>query len=366
MDEDELEQAMRDGLQRRVAEADVAERPGPLVARAREAARSGRRTRTWVAGLAAASVAAAAVVGAQVARDDEPAPQVSDGSTSPSPSVSATPAPEPVGNTRTEYYRGVQVDVPADWGWGSSPVLCGVTPIGEPYVGRPIPATDACGPAVFDAVPTAPYVWLGADVATGSVDLGEGWIQETVAVDGTTVTVATQEARQRNAILGSAATQDLCPAVLVGTPGPTYENTVEGLGAFVDAEVCAYRRGGPANLELVYAAKLTGGEAETTFVAVADAAPIEGDLDCGNDEVVTVAARYRDDFGPPEVLLNRSAVFVFGGCGVIDRGAFDQEVTTHRVTEASVRPWASDGALRHILTGPFDQWAYEYFIGVQG
>jgi len=51
---------------------------------------------------------------------------------------------------------------------------------------------------------------------------------------------------------------------------------------------------------------------------------------------------------------------------VIDRGAFDQEVTTHRVTEASVRPWASDGALRHILTGPFDQWAYEYFIGVQG
>ena len=43
MDEDELEQAMRDGLQRRVAEADVAERSGPLVARAREAARSGRQ-----------------------------------------------------------------------------------------------------------------------------------------------------------------------------------------------------------------------------------------------------------------------------------------------------------------------------------
>lgn len=361
MDDEELEQRMRDGLERRAEQADVAV---PVVARARSAVRR-RRTRVVTVGLVAASVVAVAVVGVAVGigRDDDTS-QVSDEAT-PTPTASATTAPDPMGETRIEYYGAAQVEIPADWGWGSSPVLCGEAPIGKPYVGRPIATTDACGQPDVDAVPTAPYAWLGADLPVGSFDLGEGWTRETIDVGGTTVSVATQDADLRNQILASAATQDLCEPELRRVPPAAYENTAEGLGAFVDARVCAYRLRADG-YELVYAKALDQTLAERTFTAVAAAAPVSGDLDCSDNEVVTVDARYRDNFGAAQVRLTRSNVFVFGGCGVIDRGPFDQNETVHEVTEASVMPWASGEAFRHILTGPYTPWVYSYFIGMQG
>ncbi len=112
---------------------------------------------------------------------------------------------------RTEYWHDMQVDVPADWGYGGAPMDFGggdtvacyatamVTADGQrlkrddptmPYVGRPIALTDVCQKYPFigpDAgPPDAPYVWLGAAVEPGTEDLGDGWVQETVEVNGST------------------------------------------------------------------------------------------------------------------------------------------------------------------------------------
>src|SRR3546814_15859649 len=58
--------------------------------------------------------------------------------------------------------------------------------------------------------PQAPYVWLGADVEPGTIDAGNGFTQETIEVNGSTVTVATQDESIRRRILDSAAGGETC------------------------------------------------------------------------------------------------------------------------------------------------------------
>ena len=47
-----------------------------------------------------------------------------------------------------------------------------------PYVGRPIMHSDLCTASVtrLERPPKAPYVWLGAAVEPGIVDLGDGCV----------------------------------------------------------------------------------------------------------------------------------------------------------------------------------------------
>ena len=96
-----------------------------------------------------------------------------------------TDAPSPAaGEWRTEYWRGVAVDVPADWGYGGAPVesageivacypeaMVGadggrVRQSGDQgWVGRPIVVTDVCALYPWlenspEEEPAAPYVWL--------------------------------------------------------------------------------------------------------------------------------------------------------------------------------------------------------------
>ncbi|CAN5705871.1 hypothetical protein BH11ACT8_BH11ACT8_24720 [soil metagenome] len=363
MNDDELEQILRAGLERRAGNADVAV---PVADRARRAARGRRTTRLVVLGAAASVVLVVGGVVLLVGGDDAALPVATPSTGTPTTQSTSYPLATSV---RTEYYGGAQVQVPSDWTWGSSPVMCGVTPVGEPYVGRPIPATDACSVADVDAVPTASYLWFGADVPLGSVDLGDGWTRETIAVEGVRITVATRDDDHlRNQVLGSAASQDLCAPELSQVPPSVFETTTEGVGDFVDGTLCAYRRLVGDGYRLVYAKPLTEKAVDKTYEAVGDAPVVEGDLDCGNNEIVTVSAQYHDNFGAPEVRLHRSDVFAFGGCGVTETAPQTDEVTVHRITEESVRPWAgpsSGGAFRHILVGPFEQWAYEYFIGIR-
>ena len=98
---------MRGSLERRAEDVDMA---APVARQAIAAVR--RRHRGWLAaGFAAASVAAIVVV---VGGRQHAAP--TDGSRRSAGDRTSTLASE----WRTEYWRDIQVEVPADWAWGVS------------------------------------------------------------------------------------------------------------------------------------------------------------------------------------------------------------------------------------------------------
>lgn len=349
MDDVELEQAVRDGLERRAAQADDMV---PIADRARSAVRH-RRGRRLAAGLAIASVAAVAVVGLVLDDDDD------------------VPSRPPVGMTddgadqvpdgtawRTEYWAGLAVDVPADWGFGITPdrggSVCGgqaamydasgdrlpweetmADPGDLPFVGRPIMQSDLCigglGP------PDVPYVWLGSEIERGIVELDGGAVQETVVVEGTGVTVSTTDAALRRRILDSARRGDLCAGDLAGPPQPG-PMLFEGIGEPVGTTVCIYRRA-RNGIMLAHAVRLDADQTGALVSAVGDGRPLEVDRDCATGyiwvtlEVEGVAADDRP------VGAGGSELWVVDPlCGVVRR-----DLQTLDLTPAMVRPWSGGG-----------------------
>ncbi|KRF18976.1 hypothetical protein ASG90_03580 [Nocardioides sp. Soil797] len=224
LSDQELERIMRDGLAGHAEDAaDTLREPVAELSRAPR--------RGWVV---AAGVAAAVVIGVPLAwqfvgGDDQSAP--------PDDPVVADPT-APAG-WRVESYDGVQVRVPADWGWGGAPMPnldpedhrpldCGAAPFvvpgstdyesvppGTPYVGRPVMMTDACTiigleNAPQPEAPSADSVWLDAEgVEPGKVDVGNGYVRETVEVGSGTVTVTSDDAGLRAKILATAEAVDV-------------------------------------------------------------------------------------------------------------------------------------------------------------
>lgn len=216
------------------------------------------------------------------------------------PAVAGDPLPT---QWRTELWRGVSVDVPADWAYGGAPmevagdtIACAAAAMVSasggrvrdertvPYVGRPIFLTDVCQAYPFigpdSDPPSAPSVWLGADVEAGSDDLGDGWVRETVEASGTTVTVTSDDADLRDRVLASVAGVDVCTSSL---PGPTrvHDMLIEGYGRPESLEVCVYRRSDAGDLELAYGTVL-GAEAARAFARAVDRAEPRK-LDCGDE-----------------------------------------------------------------------------------
>ncbi len=342
-----MDEQLSEMLARRAASADVS-------AEARERVLSGvRPRRRWVRPVLAASVAVAATVAgvAFVARDVplvDPAP--------PGPSV-VDPSPS---DWRTEYWHDVQVEVPADWWFGGSPLdvltgsvrlrgrtdrVAGMVSERSPrqmsspapgYVGRPIAQTDACEGNVTSEVPVEPYLWFDAPIEPGVVDLGEGWTQETAEVNGSTITVATQDRELLERIIGSASGGETCLANRddladpLAPPQPT--DTVGPL-------VCAYQRE-RGEAWLTYAAPLSDEQAQA-FVKGFEAAPswLPNGRECdlgGDDEWVTVH-------------LDESTYVVrlgFHGCPHVGDG--DRLV---RLTPELVEPWLV-GGVPTVLYGP--------------
>ena len=169
------------------------------------------------AGAVAATVAAVAVLA-----PGEPPPRAGA-----EPTGSTAPRPA---EWRTEYWHDVAVDVPTDWWYGGGPMADGdqalacypepiVSPEGERregrgssapgWVGRPLPLTDVCA-VVGERQPEQPYLWFDAPVDTGTVDLAGGWTQQTVAVNGSRITVATEDEALRRRILASATGGETC------------------------------------------------------------------------------------------------------------------------------------------------------------
>ncbi|HTW17703.1 MAG TPA: hypothetical protein VMF51_21430 [Nocardioides sp.] len=230
---DDLEQLVRDGLRERAERVDTT---APLVARARQSARRRRGARAVVAAAAAVVI----VVGGAAILDGS-----RDVSPSPAPDVTSdgaeTPTPMAPDGWRTEQWHDLAVDVPAHWGYGSAPIRTDRRPTicddrrPGPYVGRPVMASDMCMFAAW-IEPEDPYVWLGADLEPGIVVVGDGLVQETVEVAGTTLTVAADDPLRRR-ILGSARRGGTCPGELGGVPTARLPIATTGHGLMV----CAYR-----------------------------------------------------------------------------------------------------------------------------
>lgn len=360
-DDLELEELMRSGLERQAAVADVT---APVVERARSVARRRRRGAMAVVA-AAASVAAVVTVGVVVDSGDDPHPPAEDRGGEPLPA-----------GWRTEYWRDLTVDVPADWGYGGAPVRSGRDLVacypeamvgpdgarieGRPtlgYVGRPIMLTDVCAlyPDIRPGGPEAPYVWLGADIEPGLVDLGNGYVQETVEVNGSTLTVATDDPRLRERILDSADGGEQCFSELAAPPSVPVE---EDFGAPASGMlVCAYGEDEGGVIGLTYSAVLDD-RAARAFESAYDRAPsLPAGRTCDlGDDVDWVVLIVED---------RRYVVYTHGhGCPRVDG-----PVGPVRLSEELARPWAVGGIPATVSAGATterDQWVYDYFIGPQG
>jgi hypothetical protein len=242
---------------------------------------------------------------------------------------------------RTESWRGVSVEVPAGWGYGSAPMhqagdtvacpaMAGVSASGGsvreeravPYVGRPIFLTDVC--QVFPFIgpdadpPSVPSVWLGADVEPGTDDLGDGWVRQTVEAAGTTVTVTSDDQKLRERILRSVGGVDPCVSGLE-QPTRVQDVLIEGYGRPKSLEVCVYRRSDEGDLDLAYGTVL-GREAARAFAgAVGRAAPKK--MDCGEEppfEWVTLEMTGTSYPNAPVGVGGTQDMVI--GCGVVETG----------------------------------------------
>lgn len=376
---EELARMMRAGLERHAAEADPS---APVTARAVEAARRRGRGRLAV-GAAALAVAAVAVTAAVV---DLPGNDASPGVADP-----ATGARDLPGEWRTEYWYDTQVEVPADWGWGGAPqkdfgaqpgtLWCGgpgaILDAGGarlpqpdptvPYVGRAILQSDMCLGGIEDQTPLAPYVWLGAPIQPGTVDLGDGYVRETREVNGSTVSVATQDAATRERILDSATGGETCLSDLDAAPEPTQSSGPEGPAGLQPESltVCAYRDDSDSGrFALVYAEVLDAAHAKKLVVGVDDAAPearrcLAGESGSGWEYVVLRV----DGSGASGEPLSREYVVDFTCSGLVQRPG----ASPTALTRANVDLWAV-GGLKVSLTGTtgVDGELSGYFIGMQG
>lgn len=244
---------------------------------------------------------------------------------------------------RTELWGGVSVDVPADWAYGGAPMAMGSDTVAcwagamvsasgtqvrdgdarsVPYVGRPIALTDVCQAYPFigpdSDPPSAPSVWVGADIEIGVHELGDGWVRETIAAAGTTVTVTSDDPDLRERIMGSVGGLGTCTSSL---PGPTrvHDMLIEGYGRPRSLEVCVYRRSESGELELAYGSVLGTQRARAFAEAVGRAEPRE--MECGDEppfEWVTLQMTGTSYPNAPVGVGGTQDMVI--GCGVVEVG----------------------------------------------
>lgn len=119
---------------------------------------------------------------------------------------------------RWESYAGIELQVPADYGWRSSgsplyPAWCAATSDGGPPQAGVNRSFSAVMPAIMCPPDRpddtyAPSVDLGARADGSPVDHGGGWVSETVDVAGVPVTVSDDDAARRQRIIASVREVD--------------------------------------------------------------------------------------------------------------------------------------------------------------
>jgi hypothetical protein len=274
---------------------------------------------------------------------------------------------------RWESYGGVEVQVPADWGYGTT----GTPPClqtsestqpestqpdstqtdderAKPYVGRPgAVAAIGCPEPVADLARRGPYLWFGDSRPAGQRRYDGGWVEETRVVGGVTITVLSDDAATRERILRSArpigetdsygcAPEHSAAASAEARPSSD-AGGLSGLGDVTSVTVCRYARetarSAPASL---LSASRIEGEAARRIVDALTAAPVgtgpnaPGDCAAGyelGDEVMVLQAEGASG-------ARQEVVVRYSGC---DRHGTDDGVTTRQLTAT---------VLRNLLTGP--------------
>lgn len=192
--------------------AERADSTSPVPRIADEAVRDARRA--WVqrrSAVVAAVVVAAAVVAVPVLVSSLSSTAGTDSAgTVPQPDVSGgdTPAPVDGGTWRWESYGGIELQVPADWGYGISDTpWCGGDrdEPAQAVVGRPGPVRLlACAPHLAPADLRSPYVWFGTADSPRVEEYDEGWVEETRQVGDVPVTILARIDQLRAEIFASA------------------------------------------------------------------------------------------------------------------------------------------------------------------
>lgn len=292
-DDDDLERLVRAGLAHHAQDAPT-HLAGTVPGTGGAGTLRPRRGRRWLLPAAAAVVALAIPVGYLLAREggaeapgtpvaggsSRSGPPSSPSSSSASSAIDSAPSGDPGARTagataarpdgipaqwRAESYRGVQVWVPPDWGWGGAPFApawepgkimdCGglramtvpgssdfeFVPDGLPYAGRPAMMSDACEISPTGH-PAADAVWLGAaGIEPGTQAYDDGVVRESRAVGDVVVTVFSTDAALRQQILDSARQVDVdangCPAT---APDPVGDSTWTKESAPNSLSVCVY------------------------------------------------------------------------------------------------------------------------------
>jgi hypothetical protein len=257
---------------------------------------------------------------------------------------------------RTEYWHDISVQVPAGWAWGAGPLSrdrdltrCGGPRVGTPYVGRPIYQSDVCVLERLAPAATAPYVWLDAPVEPGTVDLPNGYVQDTVEVDadGTTVTVGSDDPALRARVLASVASQRLCPSTIDPDDPNLVHMPIDGTGELESFHLCAYSPDSDDAYELVYGRVLES-RSYDAFREASDDAPA-GSARCKAPPGLVVLTATSDDLYGDEPVTRTWVADV--GCGLLTSTAGQL-----RLTERAIDTWADQG-LRSTLPA---------FIGWQG
>ncbi len=346
MDDQQLHDLVRESLHASSRDADTSPSAVARVAPSKRPSRA-----LWAVGGAAVAVAATvtavALAGEQVSRPDEDRP----------PAAETDDPPAAPAEWRTESWKGLTVSVPADWGYGAAPVrrraICSDRADEPGYVGRPLYLSDLCEvyqPGNFPLGLRRPFVWLGAPVDPGRLELGSGgWVQETVIVFGTTLTVASDDAALRQEILGSAGPTDLCTAELSGVPEPSQTDSTEGTIGFAPdrLSVCAYRQA-DGQISLSYASELDE-QAAAAYAAITGGE--QERLRCGSSEEASewVVLRFEghDAYGTGRMFHEVVFHLAGAGCPRVQLGP-GMALT---LSPELVAPWAT-GGIPAVVYGP--------------
>ncbi len=262
---------------------------------------------------------------------------------------------------RYESYDGVQVQVPATWGFGGSPLhadffrgrlaACGANQAAvlsaadhatyassaTAFVGRPAKLTEACVPWGSDGVmPTADALWFESPLPVGVKNVG-AVVAETRAIGGQHVTVFSSESALRRQILGTAQVVDTDAN---GCPRNAVHQAAAGPGGLspTSLSVCVYSQDSGSSV-LMWSGRVDGRSAQRYADAVGQAG--SADQRCtGTPTGRWVALGLHGDTGTRWDVVDLR-------CGAIVRadGATP-------LTPATVRDWARDGVTAYAIAGP--------------
>jgi hypothetical protein len=272
---------------------------------------------------------------------------------------------------RAESYDGIQLWVPASWGWGQVPrltshglVSCGLNAFSPtsvmtgaryvsnggaslPYVGRPAEPDAGCGAA---PISTCPHVWFDSPLK-----LGTGPIQTTVRVTGITqfnITVADRDRAERAMILASIQRVVFdahgCPRDSAGIRRVQVFAGSEPLPRFVRSLSFCLFVPGPANQQILfYSTRVQGADAQQATAQLEAAPQRRSKAVCLVTPAVKQVVVIARTPGAPSVFGVNP-----GTCpapvGYVTGSGF------HILTEASLRLWAIDGLSLYASSGLVD------------